>query len=327
MSQYLNRNLEIGANQKELNLRTWALANGWGGNRAVTIEIKSGVYIYSDDINIPALTTGAPWPNGVTLINNGFIIGKGGDTLQSISQSGGTGISLSAPITIRNNSYIAGGGGAGGTYMGGGGAGGGDGVLSFSTLPVGYANRVFITSGYGYGGGAGQSGKPGISGERSATSDTINVLASGGGGGGRILPGVGGPGNYPIDSNYINIFGATGGGAGGGGGTLQWITATTRPYPANWYVEMITGGGGGGWGAAGGAGRIVTSLHPGSPGLKPAGRSLSGGGGGSANQVGSNSVDPFTSTLIPGGGGGKAVALNGFVVSWLATGTRYGSIS
>lgn len=325
MTDYLKRPLEIAANQKELNLRTWALANGWAGNKEVTIEIKSGVYIYSDDVNVPALTTGAPWPNGVTLINNGFIIGKGGDTLQSVSQSGGAGISLSSPISIRNNSYIAGGGGAGGTLMGGGGAGGGDGVLSFVIGPPGEG----ISSGYGYGGDPGLSGKPGIVGGITSASDvSFNHPASGGGGGGRILPGIGGPGSYPVSAAYGGIVaGGTGGGAGGGGGHFQWITASTRGYPAIWTVQFITGGGGGGWGAAGGAGRIVNSQHPGSPGLKPAGRTMSGGGGGSSNQVGSNGVDPYTAGLTAGGSGGKAVALNGFAVTWLATGTRYGSIS
>ena len=117
----------ISTNQRELNLRTWALANGWNGSSAATITIASGVYIWSDNTSVAGLTTGT-FSGGLTIINNGYIIGKGG---AGGGSAGGAAISLGVNTTITNNSgaFIAGGGGGGASNFsgGGGGAGGGAG--------------------------------------------------------------------------------------------------------------------------------------------------------------------------------------------------------
>ena len=39
--------VNISSNLQELNLRTWALANGWNGTSAVNVTVNSDVYILS----------------------------------------------------------------------------------------------------------------------------------------------------------------------------------------------------------------------------------------------------------------------------------------
>ena len=115
----------ITSNQLNANLRTLALAAGWDGISAATVTINAGVYIWSNNTGIPALTIDGSWPGGVTLINNGYIIGMGGaggtgywlspGLVYSNGQPGGPAISLGVNATITNNAgaYIAGGGGGG----------------------------------------------------------------------------------------------------------------------------------------------------------------------------------------------------------------------
>lgn len=128
----------ISAHQLHLNLRSYLLGQGWDGVSAARVTIASGVYIWSDNTSIPALDMGGAFPSGLTLINNGFIMGKGGkggEFNQATSTftngaAGGPAIALTGPITIDNtDGYIGGGGGGGGAGLGagGGGAGGGEG--------------------------------------------------------------------------------------------------------------------------------------------------------------------------------------------------------
>ncbi len=223
----------ISSNQTNLNLRTWALANGWNGSTAATITIGSGVWIYSTSTGTPALTTGS-FPGGLTIINNGFIAGMGGaggtSTAPYTGLAGGNAISLGSIVTINNtnaSAYIGGGGGGGGFFQGGGGAGGGNagqqsgggvggGVGSAGTNGTGGASG-------GKGGGAGGGG----GGQAGSGKSTTGYP---GGGGGRIFAGSGGAG------------GTAGGGAGGSANAGGGISSAA-----------VSGGGGGGWGAAGGA--------------------------------------------------------------------------
>ena len=136
----------ISAHQLQLNLRSYLLGQGWDGVSAATVTIAPGVYIWSDNTSVPALDMGGAFPGGLTLINNGFIMGKGGKGGDMNGQSatftggaaGGPAIALTGPISINNtNGYIGGGGGGGAGHInmnlavgfgaGGGGAGGGQG--------------------------------------------------------------------------------------------------------------------------------------------------------------------------------------------------------
>lgn len=235
---------------KEYTLSPAVVPGYIAGSTKVELLINPGVYVYSDDITKPGLlVTGFVTGDSVKIVNNGFIIGKGGqggvtDAYSEVAENGGNGISLFFPVTIENNSYIAGGGGGGADGFtqtgGGGGAGGGKG-----------GNGVFTdTQDGGYGGAPGMPGQNGR-----GVPDLDNYGA--GGGGGRILPGLGGAGGTALSAN------GKGGGAGGGG-----AFATEEPDSqnggaggaANSPGQSTTGGiirlaagGGGGWGASGGS--------------------------------------------------------------------------
>lgn len=277
----------ITTSQQELNLRTWALANGWNGSSSATITINSGVYIWSNNTTVAGLTINGSWPGGIAVINNGNIMGRGGNAVQQAAgQAGGPAISLGVNVTITNNSYIGGGGGGGGSSTtgpfsgGGGGAGGGSGG----------------TSAGGSGGAIGASG---------ATGTVGSVV--GGGGGGRVFPGTGGASvSVGGPAGYGGALAGNGGTAGGGGSAFKSGAA-----PA-----AYTGGAGGGAGNAGSNGvRISGNVGHGC------------GGGGGWGAVGGNCIGGAAVTQTTGGAGGRAVALNGFTVTWAATGTRYGAIS
>ena len=290
----------LSSNVQEYNLRTDLLANGWDGVTPVDaqITVNSGVYVWSNNISTAAFTTGSLVADSViSIINNGYIIGKGGNgqTPTQQPQAGGPAVDINYSVSITNNSYIAGGGGGGGGGSnngggGGGGAGGGTGgvvsQLAGGSVPAG-----------GSGGSIGLSGGAGT---QSRYGPVVNPLGSrfikigSGGGGGRILPGTAGAAGLNVAGN-TDLSGGGGGAGGGGGGLYQDINGVTSSAlggaggsagntggNAN---PATVGGGGGGWGASGGVGNAAGAL------------------------------------------GGKAVNLNGNSVTWVATGTRYGAIS
>ena len=275
--------------QTTLNVST--LSGYVAGITDVTITVNAGVYVYSTDTATPALTiTGATAGDAITLVNNGFIIGKGGNgasgvtgaSVQTNGGAAGPAMSLGYNISITNNSYIAGGGGGGAASgyptsgAGGGGAGGGNG---------GSIGSVYIG---GTGGAPGQAGSAG-------TSNSGNFPGyGGGGGGGRILPGTGSAGT---------VFSTKPQGAGAGAGG----TASGGQYA----------GSGGPGGSAGNAA------------LDTGDRTAAGGGGWGAKggNVGQSGIGGLTGGPGFGGAGGKAIALNGFTVTYITTGTVYGAVS
>lgn len=322
------------SNVQEYNLRNDLLANGWDGVTPVDaqITVNSGVYVWSDNISTAAFTTGSLVADSViSIINNGYIMGKGGNAswvrdpmlydgnfLFTPVQNGGPAIDLNYPVSITNNSYIAGGGGGGrsgsmhgdtnaisetntrviGTFAGGGGgAGGGAGGYALQNFSI-WDEEVFR----GLGGNVGQTGGSG-----GGITDGFYFSYSGwynGGGGGRILPGVGGTGSrqWSVDGNgYVTGGYAQGGGAGGGAAFSHFYTLGAS------QISGADGGSAGNVGASGGRGGPTNA-----PG---------GGGGGGWGASGGSSANGA------GGTGGKAVNLNGNTVTWVATGTRYGAIS
>ena len=233
----------ISSNQTNLNLRTWALANGWNGSSAANITVAAGVYIYATSTGNAGLTTGS-FPGGLTIVNNGYIIGMGGaGGSNAAGGAGGIAITLNVNTSITNNGYIAGGGGGGGTgggdptgAGGGGGAGGGNGAngkLSGYTLAG------------GTGGGPGAAGTNGVGGWNEAKYGGY-TFSGGGGGGGRILPGTGGA----AQPNSPDTTGGRGGGAGGGGGCYYNAGAGGSGGSAGGNGNAA---GGGGWGSSGGS--------------------------------------------------------------------------
>lgn len=135
-------NLTIASNTANYNMKTAAIAAGWNGTSAATINctINSGVYVYSTSTGSYAFDTGTSYPAGCTLnlTNNGTILGMGGAGGNagrgapgynppyiinggngSPGGAGGPGLLAQRAINITNGSGIISGGGGGG----GGGAG------------------------------------------------------------------------------------------------------------------------------------------------------------------------------------------------------------
>ena len=286
----------ISSNKKELNLNSWARGQGWNGTDPATITIAGGVYIWSDRTDKAALTIDA-WPSGVTIINNGFIIGRGGDGGSWVtakkkrlwpdrdngqSQDGGymTGwdgghaieIRSTSRVTINNNNGAIGGGG-------GGGAGGGTGN--------------FGGGGGGAGGGKGGAGSQGVS----AWGDSREK-----GGCGGNLGSKGGDGQnwkrcssgvctwVRPSSDYPNgIFLQGKGGEAGGGGSGGWQRDGNDPH----------GGGGGG----GRKLRKNGSSSRGEGGGSPNRRRFGGGNGGRNNEDGESVRAKNVTDSTPWGNG------------------------
>lgn len=241
-------------NSGQFDLGEWAKNHGinpWNGQDPVVITIaaadeseeldktgnKRPVYIYSDDPGddkaAGMVITG--FSSGLTLINNGFIMGRGGNggarwnNGSGKGQDGGDAIKLlggNGSVVIENvNGKIAGGGGGGGGAGrgefsgGGGGAGGGHG---------GRSSKVE------YGGIGGAPGEPGGQGRYyvyvmsggTLTALTRVIMGDSHGPGFDVLPGIGG------EAGGSGAGGKTQGGAGdsagkgGGGGRVLTAFAT-----------------------------------------------------------------------------------------------------
>lgn len=172
---------------------------------------------------------------------------------------------------------------------------------------------------------AGNPGGPALQVTRALKIDNTGGIIAGGGGGG----GAGGVAldfHSGEDSNGSWEFERHGSGSGGGGigygagaifngstAGLNWIRVTPIP------------------GDSGGNGNF-TQAGLGGSGRRDSGAGGSGGGYGQAGSSGANSNDNSQSSQItdaPGGAGGAAGAcvVGNANITWLATGSRYGSIT
>lgn len=242
-------NLILSSNQENWDLRAAAITAGWDGTEQLLVNINSGVYVWSDDTATAGLIVSGSFPGGLTVNNNGFIMGRGGNgAIYTTGFPGGPGVTVSltsgsATFNNQSSGYIGGGGGGGGAsnvaYGGGGGAGGGHAGLNYEKaggaigqVGAGYGGVPFNYGAYGTGTTSAGGGAGGGGGSKDDTgSDTTTQRGSAGG---RIFPGTGG-----VGSNAGGI-GGDGGSAGSAGG--------------NGSGGDGNGGGGGGWGASGGQG-------------------------------------------------------------------------
>jgi hypothetical protein len=281
------------ASAADVSLNITSLSGYLAGNTDVTITINSGVYLYATSTANAGLTlTGGSGTDTLTIVNNGYIMGMGGNaggsttqtaTPSVIPQAGGTALSLGFNTSITNNSYIGGGGGGGGgagwsynnTWAGGGGgAGGGNGGPT--TAPGGIP---------GAGGSIGSSG---------AAAGGSSFLS--GAGGGRIFPST--QTVFQPTAGSQQAPGGSGGAPGGvlyaSGGAVRMSSTGGGPAQNGSAVMgtngIYSGGGGGGWGASGGTGD---------------------GLGYDQN----------------GASGGRSVALNGYSATFTVVGNRYGAVS
>lgn len=205
----------VGIDRVDLNIHAEAVAAGWNYVLPfdLVVTIQPGIYLGSSSTSTYALDTGFGYPAGttITIINNGYILGKGGSgggggNSGSPGDPGGTpggpAFLAQTQITLINNGVIGGGGGgggggrggqmeSGGPYYGGGGGGGGQG---------------FLVSAGGAGGETGGFGTDGIAG----TGGTQTTSGSGGygqmgsGGSGGSLGTAGGSGTATQAGNYAN---------------------------------------------------------------------------------------------------------------------------
>lgn len=236
----------ITSNASQVNLRSTALSAGWDGSSQLLATINSGVIIYSGSTGTAAMTINGSYPGGVTLTNNGTILGKGGNGgsvssstcgcgcctsgSTSAGSAGGTGLSISSAVTINNGSGRISGGG------GGGGSGG----------QVNVWNQPGASGGGGIGNGAGGSGPRGGSsgsltsaggpGSRCICTEGTYLAGGAGGSGGSYGASGGGGGHSQCGGNtncdQQSCCGAKGGGAGGaatsGQSNVTWSATGTR---------------------------------------------------------------------------------------------------
>ena len=331
-------------NTGQFDLGEWAKNHGvdhWNGSDEVVITIagadeseevnpdgsKRPVYIYSDDPSgdkAAGMVIG-DFPRGVTLINKGFIMGRGGDgggipgyvisdppppisprdadqvagdaTNAFNGWPGGDAIQITttSAITITNEGAIGGGGGGGAAAAvgnfggGGGGAGGGSG---------------------GDGGGAGRGGPGGAPGEMGGNGTSRGEWPGIAGHGGK----AGGGGSSGGKRNGTDQHG------GGGGGGRILTTSAEGGAGGQWERRLHLSGGGRSRyqpGGAGGSGdNSGESVGP---------RAASGGGGWGANGGDGYGRENFPG-IARGGEGGNAITAHessGFTVSG---GLIYGKI-
>lgn len=250
----------ISSNTQELNLTSTYFTNvGWNGSSNIILTIGSGVYIWSDSTSTAGLTITSSLNGKLTIVNNGYIIGKGGRGGYASSgtyngQAGGPAIANSATgVSITNSleAYIAGGGGGGAAQSGGdntryagggGGAGGGNGGGGYNNAGATTGGAIGQVGESSYGGPYGDGG-------------TLTAAGGGGaGGGGGAYDGDGGDKTDQAGGAGGRILGS---GATGGAGGISSQGPDGRNGGANGDAGTnggagYGGGGGGGWGATGG---------------------------------------------------------------------------
>jgi hypothetical protein len=129
------------------------------GATNVTYKINPGVTIGSPAIGTNSITVPASFASGdsVSIVNNGYIAGKGGNggattpTQGQVGQTGGNALRLYRPTSITNSGVIAGGGGGGGASN----------VVTGYNFKPGYGQAIiqgqFQVAGASGGGGAGRN--------------------------------------------------------------------------------------------------------------------------------------------------------------------------
>jgi hypothetical protein len=284
--------LIVSANAPFLSIIVSSLPQYIAGKSDITITINSGVYVYGITPNASIPSSQIPDPvttplsaleilggvsgDTITLVNNGNIVGFGGDGggpyqelvdcsgsvtfVVTTPSKGNAALAINFPVTIVNNGFIAGGGGGGGLALssvynyqgGGGGAGGGISIVPASSI---FNNpqptRATPTS---------QTGANGVGPNGIYCCGFYGTFA--GGGGGYALPGTGGA----IGSTNQYVLNGVGGSSGGGGaadtGATSYVARTPlnnggtagNPGSSDSFSGGALGGGGGGWGASGAIG-------------------------------------------------------------------------
>jgi len=239
----------ITSNRIRYNLMSELTAAGWNGTDPVeaTITVNSGVAVYSDTVATPAMDLGGPYPadSVINLINNGLIVGKGGDGGRGansydpvggvMGQNGENGGSAGGALYINNNCTRI----TNNNVIAGGGGGGGGGCSSVIVWNVSGKNPSVYdaTSGGGGGGGIGgaNGGTRGLSnitsgGSVESVGGTVGTVFEAGHGAASTVLTVGAQGTRAeVYRNAGTFRGTTLSGNGGPGGGYGSIGASASP--------------------------------------------------------------------------------------------------
>jgi hypothetical protein len=212
--------ITISANTQNYVLGTSKVTGYSAGKTDVTLTINSGIYVGSSSTGGIGLDVDTSWTAGdtVTIINNGYIVGCGGNGGKgrgsyADSATGGAGggpaLKVQRATSITNNGLV-----------GGGGNGGGGGNFGFT------GGKDSVT----YGGGGGGGGQ-GYNGGAGGAGGSYGADFSGGGGSPGSTAGGG-------DGGGGGGGGAAGSSSGGGGGGWGGGNCTTSGSNANitWTV-------------------------------------------------------------------------------------------
>lgn len=189
----------------------------------VIADIENGAQLTSNNAATPAFSTGSlPAGSLVAILNNGYILGKGGNGGTAYSPTsgttgegftGGNAIDLSTKTYIQNNLGIYGGGGGGNAMAF---------EISWTPPPPGNVVTLGIFLGSGGGGGAGgpQNAIGGLGGNAPGGIVGLSFYTPGNNGtaGATAVKGLGGLFNYPIPINLGPVSLALSPNATGGNG-------------------------------------------------------------------------------------------------------------
>ena len=237
----------IAANILNADVRALAITDGWDESTPLFVTLNAGQWCYSNSTSTGGMVLAGSFPGGVTVANNGNIIGMGGGP----GNTGGPALQIttSDTVSITNNSgaYIAGGGGGGsviknGINVGGGGAGQ-SGTFGDTSARVGGYTSYYVNGSLGFG----------------CTSSRSNQ-------------------GFQAPASTVRGYGYGGGGGSGQTGQQSYVCLTPSSSQGNVETTYYTASG-----ALGG--RALTGGSNGSPGVGAGGfwgQSGSGGGAGGA---------------------------------------------
>ena len=282
------------------------LKNFYNAVNRVALSVILGTNTTQTSVNITALPG---YIAGITDVNiyvssNVYVYSTTTST-PALSISGST---AGDTVKLTNNGYVMGKGGDGnsGWAPQTGGTNGGPALSIGSNIFL--INNSYIAGGGGGGGGR-TAGGGGAGGGQGGNGYNAAVVVGGLGGG----PGQAGADGDPAGGS--TAIAAKGGGAGGGGGAT-FDKAPNKPGGGGGRILPGVGGAGassgGGSGGTGGSANNAGSL--GSSGV------YTGGGGGGWGAAGAGQ------TYNPGSGG-AAIQLNGKTITYITTGTIYGSVA
>ena len=291
----------------------------FGGSNPISLSeyYRNGAYVTSNNTGVPTSGTVSLSQFYSAVRQFAFTISTSYTTtrdLRTLALAAGWDGSAPVVATIASGVTLQGaigaGGGGGATVVSYGannvaGSAGSTGLTVTGSFPGGVS---LINNGKIYGGGAG-----------------------GGAGGSTAQGGVGGAGGAAIvvtTALSITNNNVIGGGGGGGGGGSAWGTGGIVRSGGGGGGGAIYGqyGSGGNWeGIDGGPGGTGTETAGGAGGFNDQNKSP-GGVGGARGASGATPYNTFTGSYGGAGGAGGAAVSGNSYVTWVANGTRYGSL-